>query len=56
MKVDKAGEVKRAADGRVRQIEMSGTPGNASAINEAVRALEAVNQSIPNHILHAPFV
>ena len=52
MSVDKVGEVKRTADGRVRQLEMSSTQGNASAINEAVRTLETVNQFISHHIIY----
>ena len=46
MNVDKIGEGKRGAEGRVRQIEMSATQGNANAINEAVRAFEAVSTYI----------
>lgn len=46
MSVDKVGEGKRTADGRVRQLEMSGTPNNTGAINEAIRTLEAVSQAI----------
>ena len=52
MSVDKAGETKRAADSRVRQLEMSGTQGNASTINEAVRTLETVGQFTSHHTIH----
>lgn len=56
MSVDKVGDVKRAADARVRQLEMSGAQGNAGTINEAVRVLETVNQLTPHHMIHAAFV
>jgi hypothetical protein len=53
MGVDKAGDVKRGAEGRVRQLEMSAAQGNASAINEAVRTFETVIQ--PHNLFSALF-
>jgi hypothetical protein len=52
MNVDKIGEGRRGAEGRVRQIEMSATQGNANSINEAVRAFEAVSTCIHHHMIH----